>query len=108
MQIKYLSFDGLYFDTPEGCLRHEQENPCFKMWNEHGIVTSPESARVVWLSSNGGAKAFMKLCNEEETTIDGISECSTGTFIWNDEYFVWAPLENETMQAVRLYFENTK
>lgn len=108
MQVKYLSFDGLYFDSPEECLKHEQENPRLKMWDEHGISTSPDYAKVVWLSSNGGAEAFMKLCNEEDVTIDGIDECSTDTFIWSDECFAWVPFEDKTIQAVRFYLEDTK
>ena len=108
MQVKYLSFDGIYFDNPEDCLKHEQENPLLKMWDEHGVTNSPDYAKVVWLSSDGGAEAFVKMCNEESVPVDGIDEYSTGTFIWSDECFVWIPFEDETMRAVRLYFEDTK
>ena len=107
MQVKYLSFDGVYFDNPEDCLKHEQENPRLKMWDEHGVTTSPGPVKVVWLSS-GGAEAFVKMCNEKGISDNGIDECSTGTFIWSDEWFTWVPFEDETMRAVRLYFEDTK
>jgi hypothetical protein len=108
MQVKYLSFDGVYFDNPEDCLKHEQENPRLKMWDEHGVTTSPDDAKVVWLSSSGGAEAFVEMCNKEGISFDGIDECSTGTFIWSDECFAWTPFEDKTMRAVRLYFEDTK
>lgn len=108
MQVKYLSFDGMYFDSPQDCLKHEQENPLLKMWDEHGITTSPGDAKVVWLSSNDGAKAFIKMCNEEDIVIDNIDEYSIGTFIWSSECFAWVPFEDETMRAIRLYFEDTK
>ena len=108
MQVKYLSFDGIYFDNPEDCLRHEQEHPRLKMWDEHGGTVDPGFAKGVWLSSNGGADAFMKMCHEEDITIEGIDEHSTGTFIWSDENFAWVAFEDETMHAVRMYFEDTK
>ena len=108
MQVKYLSFDGVYFDNPEDCLKHEQRNPRLKMWDEHGVTTSPDYAKVLWLSSNGGAEAFIKMCNEEGVSIDGIDEWTTGTFIWSDECFTWVPFEDATMRAVRLYLEDTK
>lgn len=109
MQVKYLSSDGVYFDSPEDCLEHEQQTkPLFKMWDDYGVTTSSRYARVVWLSSNGGADAFIKMSNKEEAPIDGIDEWSTGTFIWNDESFVWVQLEDETMQAICRYFEDTK
>lgn len=103
MEIIYRSFDGVDFSSAEDCVNHEQQFPRFKMWDESGLTTSPDSAKMVWLSTREGAEAFIKMCHEEDITNEGIEEGDIGIFLWSDEAFQWFPLDDLTLEAVKCY-----
>ena len=108
MEIKYMSFDGKYFDNPEDCLAHERDNPLFKMWGENGVTANPEEAFVVHLIKDiEGAKSFVALCKREGINHDGIDDYNdAGFYFWDENGFCWVSLSEETINTLRGMFES--
>ena len=108
MEIKYMSFDGKYFDKPEDCLAHEKSNPLFKMWGKNGVTANPEEAFVVHLVKDiESATSFVALCEREDTCHDGIDNYSdAGFYFWNDYGECWDSLSEEIINTLRSMFEN--
>lgn len=106
MEIIYRSFDGMDFDTAERCIEHEQRHARFKMWNEDGMTTDLGAARIIWISANG-ADAFTTLCLREGLACDGIDTGDMGVSIWSEELFMWVPIDDETIQAFKFFWNDT-
>lgn len=107
MEIKYMSFDGKYFDKPEDCLAHEKNNPLFKMWGENGVTANPEEAFVVHLIKDiDGAKSFVALCEREDINHNGIDSYNdAGFYLWDEWGSCWVSLSEETINTLRSMFE---
>ena len=107
MKIIYQAFDGEFFTTAEECIDHERRFPKFKMWDSDGITTSPDSARVVWFSTQADArKDFISLCKSEDITAEGIDEdddYDNQLYLWSDEMFQWIPMDELTINSVLRY-----
>lgn len=108
MEIKYMSFDGKYFDKSEDCLAHEKNNPLFKMWGENGVTANPEEVFVVHLINDiESAKSFVALCEREDISHDGIDNYNdAGFYLWDECSFCWVSLSEETLNTLRNMFEN--
>lgn len=100
MEVLYRAFDGKLFHSPEECLRHEKENPLFKMWGEDGLTTDPDCARVVHIiDEDSGANKFVELCEDMGVSYDGIEAySSTGWYLWDDDQYVYIP--DDTINAI--------
>ena len=108
MEIKYMSFDGKYFDKPEDCLAHERDNPLFKMWGENGVTANPEEAFVVHLIKDiEGARSFIDLCKREDINYDGIDDYNNaGFYLWDECAVCWVLLSEEAINTLRSMFES--
>ena len=108
MEIKYMSFDGKYFDKPEDCLAHERDNPLFKMWGENGVTVNPEEAFVVHLIKDiEGAESFVAFCEREGINHEGIyNHSDTGFYFWDENSSFWGSLSEETINTLRGMFES--
>ena len=101
MEVIYRAFDGQLFHNPEDCMRHERENPLFKMWDSDGPTTDPDCARVVQIISElQGADKFIQLCEENGVDYSGIDRYSeTGWYLWDDERYFYFP--DDTIEAIK-------
>ena len=101
MEILYRAFDGKVFHNADECLRHERENPLFRMWNKDGLTTDPGNALVVEiLDKYDGANAFVELCESHNDMYDGIDRFTDkGVYMWDDEQYVCIP--DNTLEALR-------
>lgn len=82
MQIKYISEDGIAFDTAEECRTYEAGN-LMKMWDVRGErVAKGGSAKYVYLPNSKATEAFIMLCCRESECSDGITSRDTGLFVW--------------------------
>lgn len=102
MEILYRAFDGKIFNSADECLRHERENPLFRMWGEDGLTNDTGKALVVEiLNEYNGASAFVELCESCGDIYDGIDRfAGKGVYVWdvNDQY-VYIP--DSTLKALR-------
>ena len=109
MEIIYRSFDGLDFSDEETCRTHEQNNPYLVMFDDEGITNDADMAYVVDIQDNCGAKFFVKMCEQEDTTSNGISEDDVaGVYIWNDFSGEYIRISDRILQAIKQYIEFTK
>lgn len=82
MQIKYISEDGIAFDTAEECRTYEAGN-LMKMWDVQGErVAKAGSAKYIYLPTSRATKAFIELCNKEDESRGGIISADVGLFVW--------------------------
>lgn len=109
MEIIYRSFDGLDFSDEETCRTHEQNNPYFIMFNDEGVTNDAEMAYVVDIRDDCGTEFFVKLCEQEYTTSEGISEGDVaGVYIWNDFSEEYIRISDKVLQAIKQCIEFTK
>ena len=109
MEIIYRSFDGLDFSDEETCRTHEQNNPCFVMFDNEGITNYADRAYVVDIRDDRGAELFTKKCEQEDTTSNGISEDDVaGVYIWDDFSEEYIRISDRTFQAIKQCIEFTK
>lgn len=109
MEIIYRSFDGLEFSDEKTCRTHEQNNPYFVMFDDEGVTNDADMAYVVDIRDDRGAEFFVKRCEQEFTTHDGISEDDdTGLYIWNDLSCEYIKITDRVLQAIKHYIEFTK
>lgn len=109
MEIIYRSFDGIGFSSEEACRSHEQNNPFFIMFNDEGVTNDADMAYVVDIRDDRGAEFFVKLCEQECTTSEGISEDDiAGVYIWNDLSCEYIKITDRVLQAIKHYIEFTK
>ena len=102
MEILYRAFDGKVFHNADDCLRHERENPLFRMWGENGLTTETGKALVVEiLNEYNGAGAFVELCESCGDIYDGIDRfAGKGVYVWDDnDQYVYIP--DNTLKALR-------
>lgn len=82
MQIKYISDDGIEFNTAEECRTYESGN-LMRMWNVQGMrVSKARSAKYVYLPTLEATKLFIGLCNKEFESHDGLVPSDLGLFVW--------------------------
>ena len=109
MEIIYRSFDGLDFSDEETCRTHEQNNPCFVMFDNEGITNYAEGAYVVDIRDDRGSDLFVKRCEQEDTTSYGIPEDgAAGVYIWNDFSETYTRISDRVLQAIKQYIEFAK
>ena len=109
MEIIYRSFDGFEFSDEETCRTHEQNNPCFVMFDDEGVTNDTDMAYVVDIRDDRGAEFFVKMCEHECTISDGISEDDdTGLYIWDDFSDEYIKITDRILQAIKHYIEFTK
>lgn len=109
MEIIYRSFDGLDFSDEETCRIHEQNDPYFIMFNDEGVTNDAEMAYVVDIRDDRGAEFFVKLCEQECTTSEGISEDDiAGVYIWNDLSCEYIKITDRVLQAIEQYIKVKK
>ena len=104
MEILYRAFDGKVFHSADECLRHERENPLFKMWGKYGPTTEADKALVVEiLDEHNGASAFVELCDSCGELYEGIDRFSgKGVYVWDDnDQYVCIP--DCTLEALRQF-----
>ena len=102
MEILYRAFDGKFFNNADECLRHERENPLFRMWGKEGLTTETDKALVVEiLNELNGASAFVELCESHGDIYDGIDRfAGKGVYVWDDnDQYVYIP--DSTLEALR-------
>lgn len=102
MEILYRAFDGRTFNNADECLRHEKENPLFRMWGEDGETTKTGNALVVEiLNEYKGADAFIELCKScGDSCYNGIDKFSCrGIYIWDDDKYIH--ISDDVMKALR-------
>ena len=100
MQIKYVSEDGVEFDTAEECRTYEAGN-FMKMWDIQGRrVATACSAKYAYLPTLEATKAFIRLCEEEEESYDGLTPGHTGLFVWAEEVENYVMLNPNELQRV--------
>lgn len=102
MEILYRAFDGKVFHNADECLRHERENPLFRMWDEDGMTTETGKALVIEiLNDYSGATAFVELCESCGNIHDGIDRfAGKGVYVWadNDQY---VSIPDSTLEALQ-------
>ena len=109
MEIIYRSFDGLDFSDEETCRAHEQNNPYFVMFDDEGITNGADMAYVVDIRDDRGSDLFVKRCELEGTTSNGISEGDVaGVYIWNDFSEEYIRISDRVLQAIKQCIEFTK
>lgn len=102
MEILYRAFDGKIFNSADECLRHERENPLFRMWGEDGLTNDTGKALVVEiLDKYSGASAFVELCESCGDIYDGIDRfAGKGIYVWDDnDQYVYIP--DDALKALR-------
>ena len=109
MEIIYRSFDGLDFLDEETCRTHEQNNPCFVMFDDEGVTNDADMAYVVDIRDDRGLDLFVKRCEQEDTTSNGISEDDVaGIYIWNDFSEEYLRITDRVLQAIEQYIKFKK
>lgn len=109
MEIIYRSFDGLEFSDEEPCRAHEQNNPHFIMFDDKGVTNDADMAYVVDIRDDCGTEFFVKLCEQEYTTSEGISEDDiAGVYIWNDLSCEYIKITDRVLQAIEQYIKFKK
>lgn len=109
MEIIYKSFDGLEFSDEETCRAHEKDNPCFVMFDDKGVTNDADIAYVVDIRDDYGAELFVKRCEQEDTTSNGISEDDVaGIYIWDDFSEEYIRISDRIFQAIKQCIEFTK
>ena len=109
MEIIYRSFDGIGFSDEEACRSHEQNNPYFAMFDDKGVTNDADMAYVVDIRDDRGAEFFVKLCEQEGTASDGISEDDiAGVYIWNDLSYEYIEITDRVLQAIEQYIKFKK
>lgn len=107
MKVIYRSYDGLEFDTPEECVRHEQTSPRFKMYDPNGLTDNPDNAMLVWFSENVTAtERFKCFCDEHEITTYGIPDCHTDFVYWDNVELVWRELPWALVDSVKRFLND--
>lgn len=105
MEIIYRSFDGLEFSDEETCRTHEQNNPCFVMFDDEGATNNTEMAYVVDIQNDCGAELFVKMCELEDTTSDGIFKGNAaGVYIWDDFSGGYTRISDRVFQAIKTVY----
>lgn len=109
MEIIYRSFDGLDFSDKETCRTHEQINPYFVMFDDEGATNDADMAYVVDIRDDRGAELFVKRCEQEDTTSNGISEDDVaGVYIWDDFSEEYIRISYRVFQAIKQCIEFMK
>ena len=100
MQIKYVSEDGVEFNTAEECRIYEAGN-LMKMWDvQSRRVTKACSAKYAYLPTLEATKVFIELCDKENEPYDGITPYHTGLFVWAEEAESYIKLNPNELQKV--------
>lgn len=101
MEILYRAFDGKVFHNADECLRHERENPLFRMWSEDGPTTKTGNALVVEiLNELNGASAFVELCKSCGDIYEGIDRyAGKGVYVWDGNQYCCTP--DDILKALR-------
>lgn len=87
MIMIYRSHDGIDFNSPEACLKHEAEDLQFEMFNEAGERTSQSGdCHLLHIISPHGGRSFCSLCTKEDVDNNGICEFSTPGWYWLDDW----------------------
>lgn len=92
MEIIYRAFDGETFTTPEECLKHEKENPQFRMFdNEGNLIHHPEDCCLLQIVNPvDGAAAFIQLNESFGCDYSGIDLFeSAGWYWWDGANYCW-------------------
>lgn len=109
MEIIYRSFDDLEFSDEETCRTHEKNNPYFVMFDDEGVTNDAKRAFIVDIQNGCGAKFFIKMCNQEKTASNGISEDDyAGVYIWNELADGYIRITDRVLQAIEQYIKFKK
>ena len=109
MEIIYRSFDGLEFSDEETCRFHEENEPYFVMFDSEGVTKNVKKAFVVDIRHDYGADFFVKMCEQEGTTYNGIFENDiAGVFIWSDFSDEYIRISDELLKAIEQYIKFKK
>ena len=78
------------------------------MFDDEGITNYAEMAYVVDIRDDRGAELFIKRCEQENTTSDGIFEDAAGVYVWDDFSERYTRISDRVFQAIEGCIEFTK
>lgn len=87
MIMIYRSHDGIDFNSPEACLKHEAEDLQFEMFGVTGERTGqPGDCCLLHIISPNGGRHFCSLCTKEDVDNGGICDFTTPGWYWLDDW----------------------
>lgn len=103
MIMIYRSHDGIDFNSPEACLKHEAEDLQFEMFNEAGErISQPDDCHLLHLISPRGGEHFCNLCAKEDVDNGGICDISVPGWYWWDEWDeVFHEIDSQMVSALQ-------
>ena len=110
MRKVYQSYDELIFESEEECIEYEKKHPILEMYGLNGKTENPDEAFLVIINDESGAESFISMCEEEVTPCYGITEDSTGVFIWAHSCLNatanYVRLDNKAVKTMENYLAN--
>ena len=106
MEVVYKAFDGTEFREAAACMRYEENVIIYKAYGPKGITNNVDEAYVVYFPEYNSAEQFIKRCETECSSYDGIGIGDVGLFIWDDSEERYGYVSERVLDAIKFHIEN--